>query len=178
VQQAGQQHPEPLPQQKATEQQQQQQGGQQAAPSAVSAEQQAVRAALAQHAAAQRAAAAAYAGPLPAAPPKVALLFLCRGNMPLEAVWREFFAAAAQVGGGAALGWVASGPGAAALEGGPEAAWLAPKGRPVHSPTLYLETMPSPHNKKRGAVQACLVPMAAPFDMLAGKSPLPPRPAD
>jgi hypothetical protein len=38
---------------------------------------------------------------LPHPAPKVALMFLVRGNMPLEAVWREFFAAAAQVWCGA-----------------------------------------------------------------------------
>lgn len=59
--------------------------------------QQAVRRALVR----QRAVAAARpsAGWLPNAPPRIALLFLARGNMPLEPVWREFFATAAQVSG-------------------------------------------------------------------------------
>ncbi len=50
--------------------------------------------------AANRAAAAArpHTGFLPEPPPKVALMFLVRGNMPQEPVWRSFFEAASQVG--------------------------------------------------------------------------------
>ncbi|KAL4439715.1 hypothetical protein ABPG75_002716 [Micractinium tetrahymenae] len=58
-------------------------------------QQQAVRHQLA----VQRAAAAArpHTGFLPQPPPKVALMFLVRGNMPQEPVWRSFFEAAGQI---------------------------------------------------------------------------------
>ncbi|KAI3434431.1 hypothetical protein D9Q98_002508 [Chlorella vulgaris] len=92
--QAAQQQPEQQQQQQQPQQQRQQH--RQLAP-ALSSEQQAARLSIAQHRQHQQQAAQQYAGPLPHPAPKVALMFLVRGNMPLEAVWREFFAAAAQI---------------------------------------------------------------------------------
>lgn len=69
---------------------------------AVVAQQRAARESMA--AAAAAAAERPWDGYLPEPPPKVALLFLVRGTMPLEPVWQEFFEAAAQVGGVAVLG--------------------------------------------------------------------------
>lgn len=64
-------------------------------------EQTAARASIAAHQAAQ--AAAPYRGYLASPPPRVALMFLVRGAMPLEPLWRSFFETAAQVRACAAL---------------------------------------------------------------------------
>lgn len=60
-------------------------------------QQQAVRHQLATHRAA--AATRRHVGFLPEPPPRVAMMFLVRGNMPQERVWRAFFEAAGEVRG-------------------------------------------------------------------------------
>ena len=61
---------------------------------ALLAQQRAVRQSLAAERA--RRAAEPYAGFLPEPPPRVALMFLSRGPLPLEPIWQEFFENAAQ----------------------------------------------------------------------------------